>query len=47
MNRLKYEIWNICDHCAGFHHKTFKFFAYLNHLLGCDYWYKSKDYQQG
>jgi len=38
-------LWNQCDEYAGFHPRRFRACAYVLHLIGCDYWYASDDYE--
>lgn len=45
MKKIKYFLRNQCDEYAGFHPRRFRVCAYALHLMGCDYWYESADYQ--
>ena len=45
--KIIYFLWNKCDDYAGFHPRRFRACAYALHLLGCDYWFTSIDYQEG
>lgn len=44
--KINFILWNVCDYVTASNPKLFMLCAYINHLLGCDYWYKSKDYNQ-
>jgi hypothetical protein len=45
MKTIKYFLRNQCDEYAGSKPRRFRVCAYILHLMGCNYWYDSKDYQ--
>ncbi len=45
MKKIKWFLWDQCDQYAGSHPKKFRLCAYVLHLIGCNYWYSSADYQ--
>jgi len=46
MKKIKLYLWDQCDYYAGFAPRRFRACAYALHLLGCNYWYSSADYQE-
>jgi hypothetical protein len=44
--QIMWFLWNECDLYAGFAPRRFVACAYILHLMGCDYWYSSADYQE-
>ena len=47
MKKVKLYLWDQCDLYAGFAPRRFRACAYVLHLMGCDYWFTSIDYQGG